>query len=203
MAASQLFKGMFDRLGIERPGLFCFGRRTPSLWSAWLQSRLSAGRAQSYSRRVCPVLVGSWKRCLICRRKFVACLPCSRHFKYCSEGCSKTARLACKRRSNRKYSRTFNARLLKTKRQARYRRLKARIMPAEKATGQSSKANPINIKPLPDAVIRSPKNGASERLSSFPGPPSDSARVSLCHYCGTGPLWLSAASGGQKYEGSS
>lgn len=203
MAESQLFQEMFDRWGIERPGSFCFGDETPSLWSNCLQSRLSAGRAQNYSHRVCPVLVGNWKRCLICRRKFVACLACSLRFKYCSEGCSKAARLACKRRSNRKYSRTFNARLLKTKRQARYRHLKALILSAEKATGQSSNANSMDIKPLPYAVARSPKSGAGERLSSFPGSPTDPARVSLCHYCGTGPLWLSAASGGQKYEDSS
>jgi hypothetical protein len=146
------------------------------------------------------VLVGSWKRCLICRIKFVSCSICERRYKYCSKACSSAARQRTHRSSNRKYSKTRKARLLQSRRQARYRMTSSAIDTNKKVTEQSSKPTPPSIKPSRAPISKSPKNSATNHSLSLRGVHRHSSPVSHCRFCGRGPLWLPAFSVGQQYK---
>jgi hypothetical protein len=146
------------------------------------------------------VLVGSWKRCLICRVKFVSCSICERRYKYCSKACSSAARHRTHRYSNRKYSKTRRARLLQSRRQARYRMTSSRIDTNKKVTEQSSKPTPPSIKPSRAPIGKSPKNSATNLSLSLRGVHHQGSPVSHCRFCGRGPLWLPAFSEGQQYK---
>lgn len=157
---------------------------------------------QIYSCRACLVDVGFWKFCIICRRKFTACGPCSRRNKYCSSPCSNAARRSSKAKSNRKYSKTTTARRLQSRRQHRYR-LRLIRSPSEKiVTGQSGHLTPQNIEPKSGGICKTSKLGI-EQFPSSPLGTRPAIRSSYCFYCGRGPLWLPAASAGQLYKDSS
>lgn len=146
------------------------------------------------------MLVGSWKRCLICRIKFVSCSICERRFNYCSKACSSAARHRTQRSSNRKYSKTRKARLLQSRRQARYRMKSPHIDANKKVTEQSSKPTPPSIKPSRAPIDKSPKSSATNLPLSRRGAHYHGSPVSHCRFCGHGPLWLPAFSEGQQYK---
>lgn len=171
--------------------VFVFVPSIPQPWRACLLSRLSAIRGQLYSYRVCLVYRGFFKTCPFCRKKIIACGPCSSRHLYCSKACSKAARLKSKRRSNQKNSQRSSSKLKKSRRQSRYRE-RSRF---KKATGQSCQSKAPELLP---------------KISSFKGSPKPTSlgvasriRPNHCHYCGRGPLWLPATSEGQHFEDSS
>ena len=108
--------------------------------------------------------------CGCCRKLVIICSHCDRGHIYCSEGCSKTARLKSKREANRRYQKTRQGRFNHAERARRYR------CRQQKVTHQGSTLSTSNDVLIADSV--------STREATIPAWTSATSGDLHCHFCG-------------------
>ncbi len=107
-------------------------------------------------------------QCLLCHAPVVICSRCDHGQRYCTNGCSETARRVSLKRANKKYQRSFRGRCNNAARQKRFRDKQK-----QKVTHHAS--------------LKIPRHGVLSRTLARinkPVRPPKHGKIMICHHCG-------------------